>query len=209
MFQDFNAKLSDFGLAKSGPVNGESHVSTVVVGTIGYAAPEYVATGRLYVKSDLYGFGVLMLEIITGLQAYDKNRSGPKHNLVDWARPLLRNRKRLHRIMDPRLHQAYPSKGVSKAAELILSCLESIPQNRPSMEEVVSGLRAIGAMKMKPRQPNTNTKHLMKEHRSSNWHQQNRTITAQSLVQSKVGEFGPRAVGHWVYECDREKGKLK
>ncbi|KAJ9554629.1 hypothetical protein OSB04_018674 [Centaurea solstitialis] len=169
---DFNAKLSDFGLTKSGPVDGASHVSTRVAGTYGYAAPEYVATGHLQATSDIYGFGVLMLEIITGLRAYDCNRPASKHYLVQWGRPFLSDRKSLQRIMDPRLDQAYPSKGARKAAKLILSCLESIPKNRPSMEEVASGLRAIGAMKMKPRQSNTNTKNLIKEQRSSKWHQQ-------------------------------------
>ncbi|KAI3730269.1 hypothetical protein L1987_61438 [Smallanthus sonchifolius] len=148
--KDFNAKLSDFGLAKLGPVNGESHVSTAIAGTYGYMAPEYVATGRLYVKSDVYAFGVVMLEIITGLRASDYNYDGMKQNLVEWAKPFLVNIKKLQRIIDPRLDQYYPAKGVIKAANLILSCLESEPKNRPSMKEVVLGLQGINAIKMKP-----------------------------------------------------------
>ncbi|KAI7743281.1 hypothetical protein M8C21_007460, partial [Ambrosia artemisiifolia] len=120
-WQNYNAKLSDFGLARLGPVNGESHVSTGIAGTYGYMAPEYMATGRLYVKSDVYAFGVLMLEIITGLSASaDYNQNGTRRNLVEWAKPFLTNIKGLPRIIDSRLDQDYPTKGVIKAAELIL-----------------------------------------------------------------------------------------
>ncbi|XP_023741276.1 receptor like protein kinase S.2 [Lactuca sativa] len=158
---EFNAKLSDFGLAKSGPVKGESHVSTDIAGTYGYMAPEYIATGRLYVKSDVYGFGVLMLEIITGLRASDYNQDGMKQNLVEWATPFLTDIKKLEKIMDPRLGQNYPSEGASKAAELILSCLDSDPKNRPSMEEVVLGLQVIGSVKMEPGRSTSSTRGSM------------------------------------------------
>ncbi|KAI3816923.1 hypothetical protein L1987_10708 [Smallanthus sonchifolius] len=176
--QDFNAKLSDFGLAKLGPVNGESHVSTGIAGTYGYMAPEYVATGRLYAKSDVYGFGVVMLEIITGLRASDYNYNGMKQNLVEWAKPFLVNIKKLQRIIDPRLDQGYPTKGVIKAAELILSCLESEPKNRPSMKEVVLGLQGINAIKMKPTQSKLKSKSkdnsmsVFNEQRSDNCYHQ-------------------------------------
>ncbi|KAJ0900703.1 putative protein kinase RLK-Pelle-RLCK-VIIa-2 family [Helianthus annuus] len=148
--EDYNAKVSDFGLTRLGPVNGESHVSTRVMGTYGYAAPEYVATGHLYVKSDVYGFGVVMLELITGLRALDPRRQGAKVNLVEWARPFLRD-KRIHKIMDPQLGKNYPAKAARKAAELIVSCLKHDPKSRPSMEEIASCLQDINAIKMKPR----------------------------------------------------------
>nr|KAJ0192341.1 hypothetical protein LSAT_V11C800400100 [Lactuca sativa] len=148
IFRDeFNVKLSDFGLAKLGPVNGESHVSTRIMGTYGYAAPEYIATGRLYVKSDVYGFGVVMLEMITGLFAVDKSRPNSQH-LVEWARPSLNSIKKLQKIMDPRLEQFYPSKGAMEVAKLILNCLEPDPVCRPSMEKVAACLEEINTIKL-------------------------------------------------------------
>ncbi|KAJ0718349.1 putative transferase, protein kinase RLK-Pelle-RLCK-VIIa-2 family [Helianthus annuus] len=155
--KDFNAKLSDFGLTQLGPSPAVSHVSTQVLGTFGYVAPVYLATGRLYVKSDVYGFGVVMLEIITGLRTLDPSRHVSKHKLVDWARPLLSDKKRIHRVMDSRLEKKYPMKAAHKTAELILTCLEPDPKNRPSMEEIVSCLQGINAIKMEPSQSTANT----------------------------------------------------
>lgn len=167
---DFNAKLSDFGLAKLGPANGDSHVSTGVVGTYGYAAPEYIATGHLYVKSDVYGFGVVLLEMITGLRVLDTNRPGSQHNLVDWARPALPDKRKLRKIMDPRLEHDYPSKGATKAAELILSCLEPDPKNRPDMLEVMASLQEISAIKTKPKEVKVHATQPPGTHRERRYH---------------------------------------
>ncbi|CAI0382110.1 unnamed protein product [Linum tenue] len=150
--KEYNAKLSDFGLAKFGPVNGKSHVTTRVMGTHGYAAPEYVATGHLYVKSDVYGFGVVLLEMLTGLRAMDTNRPSGEYKLVDWAKPSLSNKRKLRKIMDPRLDLEYPLNAAMQAAELILQCLEVDPKSRPSMEEVVETLRKVAEIKVKPRE---------------------------------------------------------
>ncbi|KAL4575394.1 hypothetical protein LXL04_022237 [Taraxacum kok-saghyz] len=145
---EFNAKLSDFGLAKLGPDNGSTHVTTRVVGTHGYAAPEYIITGHLYVKSDVYGFGVVMLEMLTGLRVLDRNRPSQERNLVQWARPSLTVLRKLRKIIDPRLEQVYPSKGAMKAAKLIQNCLDNDPKRRPSMEEVVACLEEINSIKI-------------------------------------------------------------
>ncbi|PWZ22706.1 putative serine/threonine-protein kinase PIX13 [Zea mays] len=152
----FNAKLSDFGLAKHGPDGGESHVTTRVMGTYGYAAPEYVSTGHLYVKSDVYGFGVVLLEMISGLRALDPSREREKVNLVNWARPLLSDRRKLSQLMDGGLEGQYNPKAALLAAQLTLRCLNGDPKRRPSMKEVVEALEKIessakGRMAREPR----------------------------------------------------------
>lgn len=83
--EGFQPKLSDFGLAKFGPSGDKSHVSTRVMGTHGYCAPEYAKSGRLTMKSDIYSFGVVFLELITGRKALDDTHSGTKGYLVDWV----------------------------------------------------------------------------------------------------------------------------
>ncbi|KAM0042473.1 putative protein kinase RLK-Pelle-RLCK-VIIa-2 family [Helianthus debilis subsp. tardiflorus] len=221
--KDFNAKLADFGLAKLGPLNGESHVSTGIAGTYGYMAPEYVATGRLYVKSDVYAFGVVMLEIITGLRAYEYTYNSMKQNLVEWAKPFLTNIKELQNIIDPRLDQDYPTKGVMKAAELILSCLESKPKNRPSMKEVVSSLQGISETKTKPSQSksNENSTSVINEQRSNDcYHQSHHWSRLQSKQRRGAWSTSSQLFGFEMCiglkreddsstETIFEKGKLK
>jgi serine/threonine-protein kinase PBS1 len=82
--EGFHPKLSDFGLAKFGPTGDQSYVATRVMGTHGYCAPEYATTGKLTMRSDIYSFGVVLLELIAGRRAYDDTREHDKH-LVDWV----------------------------------------------------------------------------------------------------------------------------
>lgn len=89
---DLHAKLSDFGLARAGPEGDRTHVSTQVVGTVGYAAPEYVLTGHLTARSDVWSFGVVLVEALTGRRALDDRRPKDEANLIDWARPYLSER---------------------------------------------------------------------------------------------------------------------
>ncbi|KAJ1397568.1 Serine/threonine-protein kinase, active site [Sesbania bispinosa] len=160
--QNFNAKLSDFGLAKLGPVNGRSHITTRVMGTYGYAAPEYMATGHLYVKSDVYGFGVVLLELLTGLAALDTNRPTVEQNLVEYTKPCLSDKKKLKRIMDPRMDEQYSIIAALQIAHLILKCLESDPKNRPSMEEVLGILEKAQNIKYKPKVKKASAVHQRK-----------------------------------------------
>lgn len=83
--ENFRPKLSDFGLAKLGPTGGQDHVSTRVMGTYGYCAPEYAQTGQLTTKSDVYSFGVVFLEIISGRRAIDGRKPPEEENLVAWV----------------------------------------------------------------------------------------------------------------------------
>ncbi|PIN00582.1 Serine/threonine protein kinase [Handroanthus impetiginosus] len=149
----YHAKISDFGLAKMGPTASRSHVTTQVIGTHGYAAPEYVATGHLYVKSDVYAFGVVLLEILTGLRALDPNRPSGQHNLADWIKPHLTERRKLKHVMDSHLEGRYPSRSALQIAQLALNCLENEPKNRPSMQEIVETLERVNSANERPREP--------------------------------------------------------
>ncbi|KAG0497044.1 hypothetical protein HPP92_001735 [Vanilla planifolia] len=144
---NYKPKLSDFGLAKLGPTEGNSHLTTQVVGTFGYAAPEYVATGHLYVNSDVYAFGVVLLEFLSGLKVLDLSRPTGKQNLVNWAKPLLSDRRNLSHILDQQLEGQCPAKAAHEAAQLALKCLDTNPRNRPSMKEVVETLELIESTK--------------------------------------------------------------
>ncbi|KAJ8774975.1 hypothetical protein K2173_019979 [Erythroxylum novogranatense] len=144
---DYNAKLSDFGLAKDAPDGDKTHVSTRVMGTYGYAAPEYVMTGHLTSKSDVYSFGVVFLEMLTGRRSMDKNRPNGEHNLVEWARPHLGDRRKFHRLLDPRLEGHFSIKGAQKAIQLAYKCLSRDPKARPRMSEVVETLKPLPNLK--------------------------------------------------------------
>ncbi|XP_062145820.1 probable serine/threonine-protein kinase PBL15 isoform X2 [Alnus glutinosa] len=140
---DFTAKLSDFGLAKMGPEGSNTHVTTRVMGTYGYAAPEYVSTGHLTTKSDVYSFGVVLLELLTGRRSMDKSRAKSEQNLVDWAKPYLRSSRRLRCILDPRLAGQYSVKGTKEMAVLALQCISLNPKDRPRITAVVESLESL------------------------------------------------------------------
>ncbi|XP_021901056.1 probable serine/threonine-protein kinase PBL3 isoform X2 [Carica papaya] len=158
---DYKAKLSDFGLAREGPTGDKTHVSTRVIGTRGYAAPEYVATGHLTPKSDVYSFGVVMLELLSGKRAiHDERGRFLDETLVDWAKPFLSDNRRVLRIMDTRLGGQYSKKEAQAAATLALHCLHSDPKNRPLMADVLDALERLHTSKNSPRTPlNSQPKH--------------------------------------------------
>ncbi|KAJ6755368.1 hypothetical protein OIU79_027889 [Salix purpurea] len=120
----YNTKLSDFGLAKDGPTGDKSHVSTRVMGTYGYAAPEYIATG-------------------INKRAIDKNRPSGEHNLVEWAKPYLASKRKIFRILDNRLEGQYSMDVAYKAATLALRCLTTETKFRPTMDDVVTSLEQL------------------------------------------------------------------
>ncbi|KAJ0705094.1 putative transferase, protein kinase RLK-Pelle-RLCK-VIIa-2 family [Helianthus annuus] len=139
---EYNAKLSDFGLAKDGPVDGKSHVTTRVMGTYGYAAPEYMASGHLSERNDIYSFGVVLLEILTGRPCIDKNRPSNEKKLVDFAKPYLTSR-RILQIMDRRIDGQYASDIAMRVATLAKKCLAVRPKDRPTANELVEALEQL------------------------------------------------------------------
>jgi serine/threonine protein kinase len=137
---DFNAKLSDFGLAKLLD-SGESHITTRVMGTFGYVAPEYANTGLLNEKSDIYSFGVLLLETITGRDPVDYERPANEVNLVEWLKMMVGTR-RAEEVVDSRIEPPPATRALKRALLVALRCVDPEAQKRPKMSQVVRMLES-------------------------------------------------------------------
>ena len=112
----------------------------------GLTHPFCFPTGHLTARSDVYSFGVVLLEILTGKRSVDKSRPSGEHNLVEWARPYFSEKKKVFRLIDPRLSH-YSEKGSFKAAQLAFQCLSRDPRVRPTMQDVVETLGQIQNLK--------------------------------------------------------------
>lgn len=144
--KDFTPKLSDFGLARQGPEIGATHVSTAVVGTLGYAAPEYIQTGHLTSKSDVWSFGVVLLEMLAGRRSVDRNRPKNEQQLLDLMKPYLQASKKsqnIMNVMDPRLGGNYSLLQAQKIVSLAQHCLGKQAKTRPTMSVIVEKLKEI------------------------------------------------------------------
>ncbi|KAK7284455.1 hypothetical protein RJT34_19201 [Clitoria ternatea] len=137
---DFNAKVSDFGLAKLLGA-GKSHVTTRVMGTFGYVAPEYANTGLLNEKSDVYSFGVLLLEGITGRDPVDYSRQANEVNLVDWLKMMVGTR-RSDEVLDPNIEVKPSTRALKRALLTALRCVDPDSEKRPKMGQVVRMLES-------------------------------------------------------------------
>ncbi|KAG6395140.1 hypothetical protein SASPL_145779 [Salvia splendens] len=140
---EFKAKLSDFGLAREGPTAGHTHVSTAVVGTYGYAAPDYIETGHLTSKSDVWSFGVVVYEMLTGRRSLERELPKPEQKLLEWVKQNPADSRRFSMIIDPRLENDYPLSAARKVAKLADSCLVRSGKERPKMSKVVEALKDI------------------------------------------------------------------
>uniref|UniRef100_A0A3N7GLA7 Protein kinase domain-containing protein n=1 Tax=Populus trichocarpa TaxID=3694 RepID=A0A3N7GLA7_POPTR len=140
---DFTPKVSDFGLARTALDEENQHISTRVMGTFGYVAPEYAMTGHLLVKSDVYSYGVVLLELLTGRKPVDMSQPPGQENLVTWARPLLTSKEGLKLIIDPSLGSDVPFDSVAKVAAIASMCVQPEVSNRPFMGEVVQALKLV------------------------------------------------------------------
>ncbi|KAM0942645.1 putative non-specific protein-tyrosine kinase RLK-Pelle-LRR-V family [Dioscorea sansibarensis] len=137
--EELNPRLSDCGLAALTP-NTERQVSTQMIGSFGYSAPEFAMSGVYTVKSDVYSFGVVMLELLTGRKPLDSSRPRSEQSLVRWATPQLHDIDSLSKMVDPALNGIYPAKSLSRFADVIALCVQSEPEFRPPMSEVVQAL---------------------------------------------------------------------
>uniref|UniRef100_A0A0E0JN35 Protein kinase domain-containing protein n=1 Tax=Oryza punctata TaxID=4537 RepID=A0A0E0JN35_ORYPU len=140
---DFTPKVSDFGLARTAIGEGNEHISTRVMGTFGYVAPEYAMTGHLLVKSDVYSYGVVLLELLTGRKPVDMLRPPGQENLVAWACPFLTSRDGLETIIDPSLGNSISFDSIAKVAAIASMCVQPEVDQRPFMGEVVQALKLV------------------------------------------------------------------
>lgn len=136
----FEAKVADFGLAKfSSDLN--THVSTRVMGTFGYLAPEYASSGKLTEKSDVFSFGVMLLELISGRRPVDSSLM--EDSLVDWARPLLTralDEEDFDSLIDPRLQNEYNHNEMARVVACAAACVRHSARRRPRMSQIVRAL---------------------------------------------------------------------
>ncbi|XP_038989162.1 probable serine/threonine-protein kinase At1g01540 [Phoenix dactylifera] len=138
--RQWNSKLSDFGLAKL--LGSESsYVTTRVMGTFGYVAPEYAGTGMLNETSDIYSFGILIMEIISGRKPVDYSRPPGEVNLVEWLKALVSNRNS-EGLLDPKMLEKPSSRALKRALLVALRCVDPDSQKRPRMGQVIHMLEA-------------------------------------------------------------------
>ncbi|CAA7017649.1 unnamed protein product [Microthlaspi erraticum] len=136
--EHFQAKLADFGLSRSFPSGGETHVSTAVAGTPGYLDPEYYRTNRLNEKSDVYSFGIVLLEMVTNRPVIQQNRE--RQHIAAWVGHML-TKGDIENIVDPRLGKDYEPTSVWKALEIAMSCVNPSSEKRPNMSQVINELK--------------------------------------------------------------------
>ncbi|XP_013611165.1 PREDICTED: probable serine/threonine-protein kinase At1g01540 [Brassica oleracea var. oleracea] len=138
--KQWNAKVSDFGLAKL--LGSEmSYVTTRVMGTFGYVAPEYASTGMLNERSDVYSFGVLVMEMISGRNPVDYSRPVGEVNLVEWLKRMVSNRE-AEGVLDPRMVEKPSLRSLKRTLLVALRCVDPNAQKRPKMGHVIHMLEA-------------------------------------------------------------------
>ncbi|KAJ4897186.1 Protein kinase superfamily protein [Raphanus sativus] len=137
---DYEAQISDFGLAKWLPENWPHHIVFPIEGTFGYLAPEYFMHGIVDEKTDVFAFGVLLLEIITGRRAVD---TASRQSIVMWAKPLLEKRS-VEEIVDPKLGNEFEATEMKRVMETASMCIHHVPTMRPDMNRLVQLLRGGG-----------------------------------------------------------------
>nr|XP_043632860.1 proline-rich receptor-like protein kinase PERK5 [Erigeron canadensis] len=145
---EYEAKVADFGLARLASAN-DTHVSTRVMGTFGYLAPEYAQSGKLSDKSDVFSFSVMLLEIFTGRRPIDPTNEYMDDSLVDWARPLIAKAKEdgdYSKLVDPRLKGNYDHEEIVRMAACTAAGVRHSARRRPKMSQIVRALEANASL---------------------------------------------------------------
>ncbi|XP_075512838.1 uncharacterized protein LOC142548419 [Primulina tabacum] len=131
---EFNAKIADFGLARTLIKNSEPNTMSAVAGSIGYIAPEYAQTARVNEKIDVFSFGVVLLELVTGREAHNGDETT---SLVEWTRRHIQEGKNLADALDEDIKEAQYMDEIDCVLKLGIICTGSVPSNRPNMRDVL------------------------------------------------------------------------
>ncbi|KAL0541509.1 hypothetical protein IC582_021561 [Cucumis melo] len=140
---DMRAKVADFGLVRLAP-EGKGSIETRIAGTFGYLAPEYAVTGRVTTKVDVFSFGVILMELITGRKALDESQPEESMHLVTWFRRMQINKDSFHKAIDPTIdltEETFAS--INTVAELAGHCCAREPYQRPDMGHAVNVLSSL------------------------------------------------------------------
>ncbi|TYH68210.1 hypothetical protein ES332_D06G242200v1 [Gossypium tomentosum] len=143
---DFNAKLSDFGLAV---VTGSQNKNVKLSGTLGYVAPEYLLEGKLTDKSDVYAFGIVLLELLVRKKPLEQMSPSRCQSLVTWAMPQLTNRSELPNIVDPVIRDTMDLKNLYQVAAVAVLCIQPEPSYRPLITDVLHSLIPLVPMELR------------------------------------------------------------
>ncbi|PIN12794.1 Serine/threonine protein kinase [Handroanthus impetiginosus] len=147
---NYEARVADFGLAKLAlELDLYTHVSTRVMGTFGYLAPEYASTGKLTEKSDVFSFGVVLLELVTGRKPVDSSQPLGDESLVEWARPLLAQAletRVFEDLIDPRLGNNFIEREMFRMIEAAAACIRHSASKRPKMSQIVRALDSMNEL---------------------------------------------------------------
>ncbi|GMI92463.1 hypothetical protein like AT2G25220 [Hibiscus trionum] len=143
---NFNAKLSDFGLAVTDAVHNKNNLK--LSGTLGYVAPEYLLDGKLTDKSDVYAFGVVLLELLLGRKPVEKLAPAQCQSIVTWAMPQLTDRSKLPDIVDPVIRNTMDLKHLYQVAAVAVLCVQPEPSYRPLITDVLHSLIPLVPMEL-------------------------------------------------------------
>ncbi|XP_004507264.1 protein NSP-INTERACTING KINASE 1-like [Cicer arietinum] len=186
------AVVGDFGLAKLLD-HKDSHVTTAVRGTVGHIAPEYLSTGQSSEKTDVFGFGILLLELITGLRALEFGKAAnQKGAMLDWVKKI-HQEKKLELLVDKDLKNNYDRIELDEMVQVALLCTQYLPGHRPKMSEVVRMLEGDGlADKWEASQKNVDNTTKCKQHELSSSDRYSDLTDDSSLLIQAMELSGPR-----------------
>ncbi|CAI9264857.1 unnamed protein product [Lactuca saligna] len=159
----FNAKLSDFGLAIMDGAQNKNNIK--LSGTLGYVAPEYLLDGKLTDKSDVYAFGVVLLELLLGRRPVEKLAESQCQSIVTWAMPQLTDRSKLPNIVDPVIRYTMDLKHLYQVAAVAVLCVQPEPSYRPLITDVLHSLIPLVPVELGGTLRLTQTRPSMKKRR--------------------------------------------